>query len=256
MEVHHHAHTARKRFTHYLWEFLMLFLAVFCGFLAENIREHQIEHARAKQYAASLVKDLENDVIAIRRQNKLNVRYNSIVDSTLQLSKGKLEGQAASKFAFYTRFCYWTAPIIWSRATFDQIRNSGNLRYFQNYQLLKNLIEYDGILSRIRAEADAHGIRGNKMLETINDILEPEINYQLSKYYIYDLDTMSQATKGKFFSMNHPSLENKRGQVTQMLNMAIVQQRNLRNNNAVTHRSSEALALKLIEEVKEEYHLK
>jgi len=36
MEVHSHAHTDRKKWTHYLWEFLMLFLAVFCGFLAEK----------------------------------------------------------------------------------------------------------------------------------------------------------------------------------------------------------------------------
>jgi hypothetical protein len=42
MEVHHHAHTARKKWTHYFWEFFMLFLAVFCGFLAENQREHYI----------------------------------------------------------------------------------------------------------------------------------------------------------------------------------------------------------------------
>ena len=33
MEVHAHTHTARKKWTHYFWEFLMLFLAVFCGFL-------------------------------------------------------------------------------------------------------------------------------------------------------------------------------------------------------------------------------
>ena len=36
MEVHHHAHTDRKKWTHYLWEFLMLFLAVFCGFLGRE----------------------------------------------------------------------------------------------------------------------------------------------------------------------------------------------------------------------------
>lgn len=56
MEVHHHSHTARKKFTHYLWEFLMLFLAVFCGFLAENIREHRVEHAREAQFIKSLVR--------------------------------------------------------------------------------------------------------------------------------------------------------------------------------------------------------
>ena len=30
MEVHAHTHTPRKKWTHYFWEFLMLFLAVFC----------------------------------------------------------------------------------------------------------------------------------------------------------------------------------------------------------------------------------
>ena len=35
MEVHGHTHSPRKKWTHYFWEFFMLFLAVFCGFLAE-----------------------------------------------------------------------------------------------------------------------------------------------------------------------------------------------------------------------------
>src|SRR4029079_7061608 len=61
MEVHHHPHTARKKWSHYFWEFLMLFLAVFCGFLAENQREHIVEKKRAKEYARSLVHDLSND---------------------------------------------------------------------------------------------------------------------------------------------------------------------------------------------------
>ena len=44
MEVHAHTHTSRKKWTHYFWEFLMLFLAVFCGFLAEYQLEHIIEN--------------------------------------------------------------------------------------------------------------------------------------------------------------------------------------------------------------------
>ena len=36
MEVHHHTHAShgKKNWKNYFWEFLMLFLAVFCGFLA------------------------------------------------------------------------------------------------------------------------------------------------------------------------------------------------------------------------------
>jgi hypothetical protein len=61
MEVHAHSHTPGKKWTHYLWEFLMLFLAVFCGFLAENFREHQVEKERGKQYIRSLCEDLKTD---------------------------------------------------------------------------------------------------------------------------------------------------------------------------------------------------
>ena len=50
MEVHHHTHAThgKKNWKSYFWEFLMLFLAVFCGFLAEYQLEHVIEHQREK----------------------------------------------------------------------------------------------------------------------------------------------------------------------------------------------------------------
>ena len=61
MEVHHHSHTARKKWAHYFWEFLMLFLAVFCGVLAEYQLEHKIEKNREKKYIESMVDDLRRD---------------------------------------------------------------------------------------------------------------------------------------------------------------------------------------------------
>ena len=61
MEVHHHPHTERKKFKEYFLEFLMIFLAVTLGFIAENFREHQVEKARAKQYIFSFYKDLNDD---------------------------------------------------------------------------------------------------------------------------------------------------------------------------------------------------
>src|ERR1041385_3358631 len=63
MEVHAHSHTERKKFTHYLWEFLMLFLAVFAGFLAENKREHIVEKNRARQFLQSMLVDVRTNII-------------------------------------------------------------------------------------------------------------------------------------------------------------------------------------------------
>ena len=88
MEVHAHTHTERKKWTHYLWEFLMLFLAVFCGFLAENQREHMVEHRREKEYMVSLVDDLKNDSAFLSLSiNKLIPYHVGWLDSTLHLFK-------------------------------------------------------------------------------------------------------------------------------------------------------------------------
>jgi hypothetical protein len=62
MEVHAHTQSARKKWTHYLWEFLMLFLAVFCGFLAEYQLEHQIEKERRNEYILSFYDDLHKNL--------------------------------------------------------------------------------------------------------------------------------------------------------------------------------------------------
>lgn len=61
MEIHHHNHTARRKWQHYIWEFLMLFLAVFCGFLAEYQLEHKIEKERGIKYIRSFCEDLRAD---------------------------------------------------------------------------------------------------------------------------------------------------------------------------------------------------
>jgi len=63
MESHaHHIHKAPGQgWKHYFFEFLMLFLAVFAGFLAENQREHIVEHQREKKFARRLLTDLRRD---------------------------------------------------------------------------------------------------------------------------------------------------------------------------------------------------
>ena len=63
MEVHKHPQhvTHKKKWGEYFLESLMIFLAVFLGFVAENFREHQVEHQREKQYARQLLDDLRAD---------------------------------------------------------------------------------------------------------------------------------------------------------------------------------------------------
>jgi hypothetical protein len=67
MEVHKHPHHVmhKKKWSKYLLEFFMLFLAVFLGFIAENIREHQVEREHARELAGNYYEELKGDSTAI-----------------------------------------------------------------------------------------------------------------------------------------------------------------------------------------------
>ena len=255
MEVHAHTHTERKKWIHYFWEFLMLFLAVFCGFLAENIREHRVEHLRAKEFAKSLVQDLQNDKSAINVQKKSSEYFIALTDSLLEHSKKRLEGRNAAEFSFYVRFMYWTVPLSWNRATFEQIKNSGSLRYFKNYQLLEKLMKYDGLVNQIEGEFNNHQTRGNMLLALINKIIDPGYHHDLSKYRLLSFDTMSRDTREYYFSTEIEPLETERAEIREMLNMTVVQQRNLRFNIDTCLQPAKELANELINDLKKEYHL-
>jgi hypothetical protein len=257
MEVHKHPHhvTHKKKWGEYLLEFIMLFLAVFLGFIAENIREHVVEQNRAKEFSGSLVRDLQSDTIAINNQIKTGRLYIAVSDSLLKLSKTQLEGRNAAQFSFYTRFAYWTQPISWNRSTFEQIKNSGSLRYFRNDSLLKKILEYDAIVNDINSEADVNKMRGNMLLTSINSIIDPQLHHDLSQHFLATLDTMSAKTRESFFSYKTGSLENKREKMMEMLNMVMVQQRNFRNQVNNNWSQAKLLAAELITTLKKEYHL-
>ena len=85
METHaHHLHKAPgKKFWHYFSEFIMLGLAVFSGFLAENFREHKIEHYREERYIKNLYEDLKSDTAIYSEYNKSTLELMDIVDSRM-----------------------------------------------------------------------------------------------------------------------------------------------------------------------------
>src|SRR5687767_11533000 len=140
MEVHHHAHTPRKKWTHYIWEFVMLFLAVFCGFLAENQREHYIEHQREKKYAKQLLKDLRNDsaYFAYKTRN-IEKTFSGQDEFKRKIINGQATDMDILK-GFLSVYSLFDANV--TSTTFSQMKSSGSLRYIRNDELTSALTEY------------------------------------------------------------------------------------------------------------------
>ena len=145
MEVHHHAHTSgKKKWTHYFWEFLMLFLAVFCGFLAEYQLEHYIEKQRAGDFARSLHRDLTADTTIfnanIERLNTCSKKIDTLVGLLSQTGQIQQNTSSIYNLSVYAFVLPESTP---TESTLQQLLNSGALRYFKDYLLVDSIKIYN-----------------------------------------------------------------------------------------------------------------
>jgi len=141
MEVHHHSHTSRKKWTHYFWEFLMLFLAISLGFYAENTREGILHKKEVKSQLNSMVADLQSDIILFDSVADRNMYSSQMADSLVELLHSDITNTPAIYFAARTVTAnvgyYYT-----NSKSFDQLKSAGLLRYIKNKQLLDSIGAY------------------------------------------------------------------------------------------------------------------
>ncbi|HKC36572.1 MAG TPA: hypothetical protein VKB95_10940 [Chitinophagaceae bacterium] len=145
MEVHAHTHTERKKWTHYLWEFLMLFLAVFAGFLAENQREHIVEHQREKVLMKSMLKDLQADTTIFSGTIRGISLINEHIDSLIPLLSNNNDlNKKATEIYQQEVWVDLYYKLIYTDRTIEQLKNSGNFRLIRNNLVSDAIIQYDG----------------------------------------------------------------------------------------------------------------
>jgi len=144
MEVHAHTHTPRKKWTHYFWEFLMLFLAVVCGFFAEYQLEHKIEKDRARQFLQSMVVDVRTNIKnldSLLMQDKIIIaNHDELVNWLLRDSATIDRGGFAQKMG-----AVWIRNFLVRKETYEQMKSSGSLRYVGNIEFLKKMMDYERI---------------------------------------------------------------------------------------------------------------
>ena len=144
MEVHHHSHTSRNKWTHYFWEFFMLFLAVTLGFFVENQREHYVEKHRAKEYARLLADDLVTDIGEFNRSERVLNKIIAAGDSLGKiLNTTDIKKIPGGKLYYYEYWSGWRWNVISRDATLQQMKNSGSLRYLRNTSLIRKILNYE-----------------------------------------------------------------------------------------------------------------
>jgi hypothetical protein len=240
MEVHAHTHTPRKKWTHYFWEFLMLFLAVFCGFLAENQREHMIEHQREKEYIKSLVEDLKQDTAQLKKIISSFDEKLLFKDSLLQELGDPGVFKNSSRAYYFFEMSRHFPDFIYTDRTIQQLKNSGGMRLLRNKAVSDSIVDYD---SKVRTVFIAQ--------EQLNSVV---LTYGFEKSKLFQVRLIDISNNG-FQNPGIPLLTQKQNDIEEFYN-------NMKDQNrffTYLKRLDMDLLLRgtrLISFIKKEYNLK
>ncbi|HTH56474.1 MAG TPA: hypothetical protein VL728_10555 [Cyclobacteriaceae bacterium] len=161
----------------YLFEFFMLFFAVFLGFFVENQRENYSEKQQELQFIRSMIDDLRKDTaffnaLAIEKK-KVAENYDSLVD-LFSVSKRTLR-QQQRLYVLARTMPFSINYLQINDRTYEQMKGSGNLRLIENELISHQISEYYFNSKEIRNNTDETVIRIERMLELQGNLFDATV---------------------------------------------------------------------------------
>lgn len=207
MEVHAHTHTERKKITHYLWEFLMLFLAVFCGFLAENQRELMVEHKREKEFMKTMLEDLRTDSIKLTLMMEFFETVKSKYDSVSNLLATPVSATALLKAYRIVAELDDIANFNYTNRTVSQLKYAGGFRIIRKQNVAKGIADYDAfVINNFSHGQDDYQLFFHELEKLKRTVFDYKIINRMGRWDVGKLGEMDVSQFIRFPEWNNDSL--------------------------------------------------
>ena len=144
---------ANKKLGNYLWyaigEILLVVVGILIALQINNWNEERIEQKQIREYALSLVGDLQRDM-------EMLVPVNKQIENLIHLSNELaiyMQGRPLADISNIDLYVYTQDPLYrpfeWNWAALEQLKSSGALRQIRNQQLAMKISEYDALTKHL-----------------------------------------------------------------------------------------------------------
>ena len=251
MEVHTHSHTERKRLKHYLFEFFMLFLAVFCGFLAENQREHYVESKREKKYIQNLLQDLVRDTVNYNTTIAYRFEREKQAHQLVSLLYSPDRNKHLADIYFFARQMPRLNILFFpATAAMNQLKNSGALRLIKKTSVADSILAYDVAIDAFAQRQNTEIDYRNSYREVVGDVFDASVFMSMIDSSGHDMNQI--IIQPRFVK---PLITQDQQTINNLcVRIHFIYSASMINRNVSI--SLKAQAIRLIELLKKEYHLK
>jgi hypothetical protein len=224
----------------------MLFLAVFAGFLAENQREHYIEHHREKQFINSLINDVQADTAKLKEI----IANRNIRESRLDSLGLLINSDSADRFTKEIYFLAVNIPRVTlyqftpTDGTIQQLK-AGSLRLIRKKIVIDSIVKYDAVVKSLLRLDDQE-----QSIINIQREMAPNIFNGLELGKFSDADNIPQR-----LDLKPPLVPGYKNSLNEF-NYRLVSLKNVNKGYRRESRKLLAQAINLLNTLKTEYNLK
>ena len=159
----------------------MLFLAVFCGFLAEYQLEHKIEKDRETKYMRSMIEDLKLDTAELTVHIRLRTERDVMIDTLIFLLTQTNIRENGNSIYYLSRIISPPISFFPNDRTIQQLKSAGGLRLIRNMDISNSIMAYDRTMRQSVFElGDEQQVRGEYRLSA-NKIFSGQVFHQMMK---------------------------------------------------------------------------
>jgi len=160
-------------------EIVLVVIGILIALQINNWNQNRNEQNKIKEYAASLIQDLERDVamaITIKRTNEeIIIRIDSLNQYILNRRIEDISNLALLYFTLNKPH----RPYVWNRTTITELKNSGALGLIKNDSLSKMISEYDAFTHHL----DNDFINDRIQFEKATDLSVSVVNHGYPNIY-------------------------------------------------------------------------
>ena len=211
MEVHHHSHHPKK-WKEYISEFLMLFFAVFLGFMSEYYLEYRAERHKEHDYLVSMVEDLKADTTEIATKN---IAMNELMSSGNKLTelaykKTWTEEDIDTIYLKSINLVTRLVTLNFTSGTIDQLKNAGGFRLIRNEEIVKRITDYEKQKITIKVQQEGMADKWINVHKIQNGLLHLNVFVVSDKFGNVNfnrqmLDDIATTTGSKFLKKDRMS---------------------------------------------------
>ena len=171
----------KKKWYVYFIDFIMLFVAVSLGFLAENVRDQQTDKNREISYLKNVHEDLLVDLNRFELVMSAN-NWRLLMLDSLHMEINKASPDLPSLY-YYIRNLALRTTFESSHLGLDQIKASGGFRLIQNAKIIAGIQDYERRLNSAMK------------LEEIRERTLEQARFKMA--VVFDAGTLYQMTKNQ-----------------------------------------------------------